>query len=58
MSQVSNDEVINALNNAVASVEMEGFEFSAGEKMLCMAALEGKITKDDFIIMLLERCRG
>ncbi len=46
-----------ALDNAIASVEMEGFVFSDGEKELCMEALEGKITKDDFIKILLERCR-
>ena len=57
MRQISNDERISALDNAIASVEMEGFEFADGEKELCMAALEGKITKDDFIKILLERCR-
>lgn len=57
MRQISNDERINALDNAIASVEMEGFEFADGEKELCMDALEGKITKEDFIKKLLERCR-
>lgn len=46
-----------ALDNAIASVEMEGFVFSDGEKELCMKAFEGKITKDEFIKILLERCR-
>ena len=57
MRQISNNAKISALNNAIASVEMEGFEFADGEKELCMAALEGKITKEDFIKILLERCR-
>ena len=49
MRQITNDERVSALNNAIASVEMEGFEFADGEKELCMAALAGKITKGDFI---------
>ena len=32
MHQVSNDERINALDNAIASVEMEGFIFFDDEK--------------------------
>ena len=56
MHQTLNNEKINALNNAFASVEMEGFVFSGDEKELCMKALEGKITKEDFIKLLLERC--
>lgn len=57
MLTISNDEKTAALDNAIASVEMEGFVFSDGEKELCMKALEGKITKDEFIKILLERCR-
>ena len=49
MHPISNDERMRALDNAIASVEMKGFEFADGEKELCMAALEGKIIKDDFI---------
>ncbi len=45
-----------ALNNAVASVEMEGFSVSEYEKQLCMDVLNGKMTKDDFIKTMLERC--
>ncbi len=57
MRQTTNNEMITALDNAIASVEMEGFVFSDGEKELCMEALEGKITKDELIKKLLERCR-
>lgn len=57
MRQIPNNEKISALNNAIASVEMEGFVFSDGEKELCLKALDGKITKEDFIKKLLERCR-
>ncbi|MGM9936961.1 MAG: antitoxin VbhA family protein [Candidatus Ornithomonoglobus sp.] len=45
-----------ALNNAVASVEMEGYRVSEYEKKLCMDVLNGKLTKDAFIQKLLERC--
>ncbi|MBQ9429605.1 MAG: antitoxin VbhA family protein [Clostridia bacterium] len=58
MRNISDHEKISALNNAMASVEMEGFSFSEGERELCMAALEGRITKDDFIRILLKRCRA
>ncbi len=41
MHRTSNNDRINALNNAIASVETEGFKFADGEKELCMEALEG-----------------
>jgi hypothetical protein len=56
MSQVSLQEKERALNNAVASVEMEGYRVSDTEKKLCMDVLNGKLTKDDFIKIMLERC--
>ncbi len=56
MSQVSLQEKERALNNAVASVEMEGYRVSDAEKKLCMDVLNGKLTKDDFIKIMLERC--
>jgi hypothetical protein len=56
MSQVSLQEKERALNNAVASVEMEGYRVSDDEKKLCMDVLNGKLTKDDFIKIMLERC--
>ena len=45
-----------ALNNAVASVEIEGYNITEDEKKLCMAVLEGKITKEEMIKKVLERC--
>lgn len=44
-----------ALNNAVASVEMEGYKLSTEDKRLCMDMLDGKLSKADFIKTLLER---
>ncbi|MBR0365270.1 MAG: antitoxin VbhA family protein [Clostridia bacterium] len=45
-----------ALNNAIASVEIEGYHISDYEKQLCMSVLNGNITKEDFIQTMLERC--
>lgn len=49
MKNISIKEKEYALNNAVASVEMEGYRISEYEKRLCMDALNGVITKDEFI---------
>ena len=49
MKQVSLREKKMVLNNAVASVEMEGYKISDNEKELCMEVLDGKLTKDEFI---------
>lgn len=57
MKQVSLREKKMALNNAVASVEMEGYKISDNEKELCMKVLDGKLTKDEFIKISLKRCR-
>ena len=46
-----------ALNNAVASVEMEGYIVSEYEKSLCLDVLNGKLTKEELIQIMLERCR-
>ncbi len=56
MSRTTFLEKEKALNNAVASVEMEGFSVSEYEKQLCMDVLNGKMTKDDFIKTMLEMC--
>ena len=45
MKQVSLREKKMALNNAVASVEMEGYKISDNEKELCMKVLDGKLTE-------------
>lgn len=56
MKQISLQEKEVALNNAVASVEIEGYSVSEYEKELCMEVLNGNLTKDDFIKIMLERC--
>ena len=45
MRSVSLVEKERVLNNAVASVEMEGYKLSDYEKALCMDVLDGKLTK-------------
>ena len=57
MIRRANDEKIIALENSIASIEMEWFVFSNDEKELCMAALDGKITKEYFIKLLLKKYR-
>lgn len=56
MRQISLQEKEKALDNAVASVEIEGYRVSEYERELCMDVLNGKLTKDDFIKIMLERC--
>ena len=56
MLQVSLQRKEKALRSAVASVEIEGYSVSEDEKKLCMDVLCGKLTKDDFIKIMLERC--
>ncbi len=56
MGQISLQEKERALNNAIASVEMEGYRISDTEKKLCMDVLNEKLTKDDFIKTVLEIC--
>ena len=58
MKQVSLREKKMVLNNAVASVEMEGYKISDNEKELCMAVLDGKLTKDEFIKIMLEKVQN
>ena len=58
MKQVSLREKKMVLNNAVASVEMEGYKISDNEKELCMEVLDGKLTKDDFIKIMLEKVQN
>ena len=58
MKQVSLREKKMVLNNAVASVEMEGYKISDNEKDLCMEVLDGKLTKDEFIKIMLEKVQN
>ncbi len=58
MKQVSLREKKMVLNNAVASVEMEGYKISDNEKELCMEVLDGKPTKDEFIKIMLEKVQN
>jgi len=45
----------DALNNAIASVEMEGYEVTETQKLSCLDFLNGKIDKKDFIKTVLEQ---
>ena len=45
-----------ALDNAIASVEMEGYRITAEQKSQCFDFLSGKIDKDTFIQMVLKGC--
>ena len=56
MIQTEMQENERLLNSAIASVEMEGFHLSDYEKCLCLDAINDKITKDEFIRAVLERC--
>ena len=58
MKQVSLREKKMVLNNAVASVEMEGYKISDNEKELCLEVLDGKLTKDEFIKIMLEKVQN
>lgn len=58
MKQVSLREKKMALNNAVASVEMEGYKISDNEKELCMKVLDGELTKDEFIKIMFEKVQN
>ena len=46
----------DALKNAIASVEMEGYEVTETQKLSCLDFLDGKIDKKDFIKAVLEGC--
>ncbi len=56
MRNVSIREKEYVLNNAVASVEIEGYNVSEYEKHMCMEVLNGNITTEQFIQIMLERC--
>ena len=46
----------DALNSAVASVEIEGYVVTETQKELCLEFVAGKMNKDEFIKIMLERC--
>lgn len=45
-----------SLENAIASVEMEGYSLSEYEKSICAEFLDNKISKEEYIRIILERC--
>ena len=45
-----------ALDNAIASVEIEGYRVTDEQKSQCLDFLSGKIDKDTFIQMVLKGC--
>lgn len=47
-----------ALDNAVASVEMEGYRVTDEQKSQCFDFLSGKIDKTTFIQMVLKGCEA
>lgn len=47
-----------ALNNAVASVELEGYRITDEQKVQCFDFLSGKIDKATFIQMVLKGCEA
>lgn len=47
-----------ALDNAVASVEMEGYRITNEQKAQCFDFLSGKIDKATFIQMVLKGCEA
>ena len=53
MEQVVTAE--RAVDNAVASVEMEGFRISEEAKALCMQVLNGQMDKDTYIALAMQR---
>ncbi len=56
MRQALLSEKEKALNNAIASVEIEGYHVSEFKKQLCMSVFNGTITNVEFIQTMLERC--
>lgn len=46
-----------ALNNAIASVEIEGYDVSELQKEFCLDFIIGKMNKEEFIKTILERCK-
>ena len=47
-----------ALDSAVASVEMEGYHINEPQKQFCFEFISGQINKEDFIKLMLERYKA
>ncbi len=45
-----------ALDNAIASVEMEGYEVFESQKEYCLEFINGNINHEEFIRIMRERC--
>jgi len=52
-----NIDCIDALNSAIASVEIEGYKLDDDQKEFCFEFVSGNMNKDEFINLMLERCR-
>lgn len=52
-----NEDCIDALNSAIASVEIEGYKLDDEQKAFCFEFVSGNMNKDEFINLMLERCR-
>ena len=52
-----NKKLEQALNNSIASISMEGHVFTDKQKQICADVLDGKITKEEYIKMLLQKNR-
>lgn len=46
------------LNSAIASVEIEGYKLDEEQKAFCLEFVSGNMKKEDFINIMLERCRA
>lgn len=56
MNTISLKEKKKALENAFYSVEMEGYVISSHQKELCLDVILGKITKEEYIKIILKGC--
>ena len=50
-------DCVDALNSAIASVEIEGYKLDDEQKEFCFEFVSGNMNKDEFINLMLERCR-
>ncbi len=54
---MENDIYQEALKNAVASVEIEGYNVNDNQKEIGLDFLSGKINREDFVNLILKGCR-